>query len=409
MPYTRAILRELVEAAFTNADLKVFCSDHFSEVYNDFTDGQSETDRVLKLLDFVETHEGLEPLAALLKIANPVKYKAFEARLEQETEEQPQEADPLITDALRKIQEELERNPDYKYLKRRFEAILERISLLSDYKDLHDGLHTIQYSLYQNIVASTKIVMDDKYARPDLKQYLRDYRREVDNMKDAARGKQVGPEEDVWVTQLEQAGNDLEEGIEKADKVQIDGATQTINQVIGIQPTIINRKLYAAVYAYKENLPEPTDLMNKVREKINAIAPDSERVKHFENGINSLKQINTQLGVLTAEHNTWQDVDNQLRMLPDLLEAGIPVFNKHWQSLRTRIAPYYANSDDKSSVRLKKADELLDAAIAENEVDAVRRAFDNYCSEASDRFFYVDKSVLELCGKLKLIRNELDQ
>lgn len=402
MPYDRINLRELLKAAFLSPDLRVFCSDNFLEVYENLGDDQSRDERILDLLDYAEKHEGLKHLAGLVETTNPKIYEDYRARLEAEG------PDHAITVALLGIQEELERNQDYHYLKTRFEAILERISLLSDYKALHDGLHEIQYSYYQNILASTKIVMDDKYAKYDLSKYLRDYRRVVTNMKDAASGKRV-PEEEQWIAQLEQAGNDLEEGIKKSNKAQIDSSTQSINQVIGFQPTVINRKLYAAVYAYKESLPEPTDLMNRVRERINAIAPESDTAKHFQEGIDSLKDINTRLGALISEHNTWQDVDNQMRILPDLLEAGgVPAFNKRWQSLRVRIEPYYTNSEDKSSLRLKEADELLGAAIVENESDGVRRAFDNYCSEASDRFFYVDKSVLELCEKLRLIRNELN-
>lgn len=322
--------------------------------------------------------------------------------------------DPDITDALVKTQEALKRDQDYDYLQRRFEAILEQISSLSDYKALHDGLHEIQYSYYQNIIGNTKIVLDDKYAKYDLLKYLRDYRRVVTDMQDAARRKKVESVEDQWIAQLDQAGNDLEEGINKSDKIQINSATQTINQVIGTQPTIVNRKLYFAVYAYNGSLPELTDVMNRVREKINAIAPQSETVKHFQKGIDSLKEMNAKLDALIKEHNTWQDVDNQLRILPDLLDAGVSVFNKRWQAQRARIEPFYTSKEEetsvlyKSSVLLKGADDLLGSAIDENDPGGVRIAFENYCSQASDRFFYVDKSVMELCEKLSLIRKELD-
>ena len=43
-----------------------------------------------------------------------------------------------------------------------------------------------------------------------------------------------------------------------------------------------------------------------------------------------------------------------------------------------------------------------------NDSENVRKAFENYYSEASDRFFYVDKSVLELCERLTVIRNDLE-
>ena len=391
-------------ACFDGGELNVFCSDNYAEVYNNFTDGQDKVDRVLKLLDYVEGHSNFQQLAELVKVANPGKYQGFEARLLAE-----QDTDPEITDALRLIQEELNRNPDYASLKTRFAVILEQISLLSDYKVLHDGLHTIQYSYFQNIVASTKIVLDDKYARGDLSTYMRSYRREVVFMKDAAERKKVDAEESLWITQLEKSGDELEEGINKGDQAQMSKALETINLVIGSQPSKINLRLYQAVYAYNQTLPEPTDLMNKVRERLNAIAPGSEKVAHFQKGIDALKEINANLKNLIAEHNSWQEVERDLRVLPDFLtDAGIPAFNKRWLKVRAQIEPYYSNSDDKSSIRLKGADEMVGSAVAENNPEDVQKAFENYWSEASDRFFYVDKSVLELCERLRLIRSELD-
>ncbi|HZI85527.1 MAG TPA: hypothetical protein VFD48_01750 [Pyrinomonadaceae bacterium] len=404
MPYNRAILRELVMACFDGAELTIFCSDHFGEVYSNFTDGQDKADRVLKLLDHVERHSDFQRLAELVKAANAETFKDFEARLTAE-----QETDPQITDALRLIQEELNRNPDYANLKERFEKILEQISLLSDYKVLHDGLHTIQYSVFQNILASIKIVLDDKYARDDLSKYLRDYRREVAEMTDAAARKKVDVAENLWITQLEQSGNELEDGIEKGDQAQMSKATETINQVIGREPGRINLRLYQAVYAYNETLPEPTDLMNRVRERINAIAPGAEKVILFQKGIDALKEINANLKALIAEHNSWQEVERELRVLPDFLaDAGIPAFNKKWLKVRAQIEQYYSSGNDKSSLRLKKADERVGSAVAANDPEAVQKTFETYWSEASDRFFYVDKSVLALCESLKSIRSELD-
>lgn len=404
MPYNRATLRELVTACFDSGDLNVFCSDHFAEVYNNFTDGQDKSDRVLKLLDYVERRSNFQQLAELVKVANPERYKDFEAQLTAD-----QDTDPEITDALRLIQEELNRNPDYANLKSRFEVILEQISLLSDYKVLHDGLHTIQYSVFQNILASVKIVMDDKYARDDLSKYLRDYRREVSEMSDAAARKKVDAGENLWITQLDESGNELEDGIEKGDQAQMSKATEAINQVIGREPGRINLRLYQAVYAYNQTLPEPTDLMNKVRERINAIAPGAEKVMRFQKGIDALKEINANLKALIAEHNSWQEVERDLRVLPEFLaDAGIPAFNKKWLKVRAQIEQYYSSGTDKSSVRLKKADERVGSAIAENDAEAVQKTFETYWSEASDRFFYVDKSVLALCERLKSIRSELD-
>jgi hypothetical protein len=81
MPYDRFNLRELLKAAFSNPDLRVFCSDNFLEVYENFGEDQSKDERILDLLDFVEKHKGFEHLAGLVKTRNPEKYKEFESRL----------------------------------------------------------------------------------------------------------------------------------------------------------------------------------------------------------------------------------------------------------------------------------------------------------------------------------------
>jgi hypothetical protein len=320
----------------------------------------------------------------------------------------PPQLDPEISKALGTTRDKLTGDADYGYLLKRFENILEQWSTLRDYKSLHDGLHEIQYTYYQNIIRNIKIVMDDKWAKYDLKEYLRGYRREVVKMEEATVEGKVTAVENRWVAQLDQAGKDLEEGINKGNKSQIDLASQTINQVIGQQPAVINKNLYFAVFAYNNNVPELLRTMNKVHEKF---PPET---GNFEKGINSLRELNAKLSALIDEHNTWQDADNQLRGLFDLLEDGVVLFNKRWQKLRAGLETFYVSDEEESSVlhessvRLKEADELLESAIADGDPEGVRRTFENYCSQASERFFYVDKSVMELCNRLSQIRDELN-
>jgi hypothetical protein len=316
--------------------------------------------------------------------------------------------DKVITQAIDKTLEKLKEDEDYSYLRKRFENILEQWTTLRDYKCLHNGLHEIQYSLFDNIMSSTKVVLDDKFAKYDLLKYLQRYRPEVLEMEEAtAKGKQTAIE-NPWVVQLDKAGKTLEEGVNKSDKAKIDSATETMSQVIGQQPTRINKALYAAVFAYNQNVPDLLKTMNRVHEKFPA------ETGNFEKAINSLRELNNKLTVRIDEHNAWQEADTKLRGLLDLVEDGVAIFNRHWQKLRTTLQRFYASDEEQSSilcessVRLKSADELLESVIADNDQEGLRMAFRNYCSQASERFFYVDKSVMELCDRLSLIREDLN-
>ena len=206
MPHNRAVFRELVDAAFSNESLRIFCSDNFSEVYNNFTSEQSKSDRVLALIDYVERHNGFDRLASLVRQENPEQYEVFATRLSEEAG-QSVPPNPAITKALVLTQEALKE--ERTYLQRRFEAVLGQIDLLSDYKALHDGLHEIQYSYYQNIIDNTRIVLDDKYAKYNLFNFLKAYRRDVSSMQDTTRKGRVEPVEEQWIDQLDKAANDL--------------------------------------------------------------------------------------------------------------------------------------------------------------------------------------------------------
>lgn len=323
----------------------------------------------------------------------------------------PLKADPVITDALGTFLTRLESDQGYGYFMQRLTDTVEKVSALSDYKALHDGLHEICYSYFDNIIRSAKILVDDKYAKYDLIKYLDKYRREVIEMRVVTARKKVEAAEDKWVTQLEQAADAIEAGLAKNDKDQINVAIETINEIIGTQPTKINSKLFAAASIYNDSLPKIRDVMNQVREKFKQEAPASESAR-FEKGVDSLRELNTKLKRLIEQHNTWQEMDTQLGMLKDFFEFGPPAFVRRWRTLRVRIEPLYASDEaessnlQRSSLRLKEADEMLERAIT-NAPNEVQEAFNIYCSRASDRFYDVDKSLLELCGQLKLIRDEI--
>ncbi|MDQ1301989.1 MAG: hypothetical protein QG637_1911 [Chloroflexota bacterium] len=82
MRYNLAVIRKLVSAAFSDEELKAFCFDHFSDVYQDFTAGQTLGQRVQLLLDFAVRQGQTPRLLAAVAQANPHQYGRFDGELQ---------------------------------------------------------------------------------------------------------------------------------------------------------------------------------------------------------------------------------------------------------------------------------------------------------------------------------------
>jgi Effector-associated domain 7/TIR domain len=73
-----AVLRRLIEEAFTDEDLRTFCFDHFREVESQFTSGQTKGQRVLSLIRYAETRSQLPKLIEAIRRARPETFRKFE-------------------------------------------------------------------------------------------------------------------------------------------------------------------------------------------------------------------------------------------------------------------------------------------------------------------------------------------
>ncbi|MCP4345378.1 MAG: hypothetical protein GY795_07610 [Desulfobacterales bacterium] len=87
--YNYAAIRKLVEAAFDDEDLQIFCHDHFSDVAEQFTTGQTKRARVQMLIDFVRRHGFTDRLLGEIRAANSYQYGKFEHGLKEDVSASP--------------------------------------------------------------------------------------------------------------------------------------------------------------------------------------------------------------------------------------------------------------------------------------------------------------------------------
>ncbi len=84
MNYNYATIRKLVEAAFDDEDLQIFCDDHFSNVAEQFATGQTKKAKVQMLIDHARRHGHTDRLLSEIRVANPYQYEKFEHGLRED-------------------------------------------------------------------------------------------------------------------------------------------------------------------------------------------------------------------------------------------------------------------------------------------------------------------------------------
>src|SRR3990172_10405237 len=105
MGYDIAIIRELLEAAFSEEDLSNFCFDHYKPVYEQFTTGQTKSTRVRLLITYAEKNNLIDDLLDKVKKKNPHKYGEFEPRLKAARQEEKKSGSDFFKSLITEKQE----------------------------------------------------------------------------------------------------------------------------------------------------------------------------------------------------------------------------------------------------------------------------------------------------------------
>jgi internalin A len=74
-------IRELLNIAFSDEELEIFCYDHFRPVYEKFSPQMSRSGKTQLLVEFCERQEQIDKLLAHVKQINPKQYDKFSDEL----------------------------------------------------------------------------------------------------------------------------------------------------------------------------------------------------------------------------------------------------------------------------------------------------------------------------------------
>jgi len=298
---------------------------------------------------------------------------------------------------------------------------------LTDFKDLHDYLHQLQYHCYNFLTQGEQRYASDSAYQDELPNHIDAFLRVVIGLQ--AVIERPNPKlayEKLWVQRLSQTHNLLRTAIE-ADDVQSDLVVVSLKRCVKDLKSVISRQP-ATLNAYIVNTARNIPLQNLINElnKIYAtIHPsstlvsitieDENRNNQFATGLATLSQLASQLNTLIALHDDWQRADTELREIErNPLQTLIE--EERWQDVWQIVLPLCEVESEGGYQQAKKAGQKLDMllqrsqTLSEIEQNSVKRQFKSFRSAVSNCFYQVDIKLKNMCDILSRdIQPQLNQ
>ena len=286
-----------------------------------------------------------------------------------------------------------------------FKSARDRIAVISQLKDLHDLLHTIEVSCYQLIVREAEAFPDDSTAASNLSLHHLDFQDLVLTIQSVCQQDDFCISDVSWVSSLVDAEQLLGEAIATLDRVKIKTAIYQIRRVISSQPTRINTQMSEAAKVLR--LSELIESMAAIQKKLSTVEVDVQNLEMFGQSIAALADLDKRLAILVISHDYWQAMDMELRVVEGDLQHSLDALEAAWPDIKSRFKPLFDGQQDKWTLLFEMDSENLDTALSENNPAKVRQCFRLYRRRAVARFYKVDSTLKRLCDELSKVGEKL--
>ncbi|HET6892872.1 MAG TPA: effector-associated domain EAD1-containing protein, partial [Pyrinomonadaceae bacterium] len=301
-------LSKALQSAFDPNDFDRMLHQRVDKKRYDIVGDQEFPEIVYQVIEAADRENWLAKLISGAKEANPnnAQLQAFLQKYPEYNPSNPPTQRENITGALRDAQIVL--NENLVIFKNSFQNALDKIDVMSDYKVLHDELHTLTFAVFPNVVEASGLLPDGKDAKSNLSRYDKIIRSAIEKMREAAARRNVDEEESEWIEELDQSRKQLKAVLDDFDKQNLQSAIQSIQDILETQPTRINKELWRAMNSENDRLPELIDILEKVLTHMTKMTPPPSGIQQFQTGVESLKTLTVKLDDLIREHDTWQEV-----------------------------------------------------------------------------------------------------
>lgn len=287
-----------------------------------------------------------------------------------------------------------------------FEAASEQIAILADYKLVHDLFQELEnrYFLIQN---DQKRLPADDTAWDNISLNEPELQGKIKDLISVIQRSTFATDETRWSRQLEKASAQIRVGVEEFELKELKGGIRIIFRILNRQPSRINAQLVATANTLRlDNLEQAigTICHNLLGSDISV----TNVIEEVQRGVGALAGLDGRLKELVREHNSWQEIEDELRRVEVSLNTGIEDLADAWFDLEPMTRNMLNGTEHKWAADLDKVLTSLDTALTDQVVVTVKRLFRRYRSQVGRRFRQVDLELLTLCQDLQRIGESLD-
>jgi hypothetical protein len=288
-----------------------------------------------------------------------------------------------------------------------FEAAREQISVLADYKGLHDLFQQLE-DRYYLIYHDLKRLPANPSAWVSVEHNARELQSIVDDLLDMAGCASTTVITALWTHKLTHAAEELRTSIKIHDRPQLKLAITHLKDLLGREPSRINTRLVSAASALR--LLGLVTAMTTVAQTLARLGLEraaTHQFEAFEIGVTALSRMADQLTTAIAYHNAFQEIDDELRRVEVLLDQDARELTYAWQYLKPMIQQLCHSSQAGWAIKLNAMGLELERSFATKNLRTIKPLFRSYRSQASRSFNQVDRDLLTLCEELQKVGEPL--
>lgn len=296
-----------------------------------------------------------------------------------------------------------------------------QIDILATYKNLHDGLQSFQYGIgsFQTLLIAARDMGTSLEQVRVLRKFLNQLRLFCASTGEKVAVLPAGPAlrdiEQAWLDDLGQAATKLQGAIVNKSPDAYD-ALFDVRTVLRVVPSRLNQQIFVTA----KNLP--FGLLATGLDTIAGKLPtDDPAVPPIKAAHDAIMVLSSTIYARVVEHKLWQDVDNKLASLADMIEPvesaqgaaadkSLPFqFSPLWRNLETKVR-VLTDLDPNGAWRTTLAAYSTDVndQLSREAVDtAFILAFEAYRDEAQQRFVQVDLALKTECASIVRVSTPL--
>ena len=287
-----------------------------------------------------------------------------------------------------------------------FSGARNQIALLGRYKTFHDVLQELEVP-FNAIERDKKRLLSSPEAWDELRDPLEDMQRLIEKTLHVLGEDRLRDEFDMSRRRLADADALLGAAMAGEPK-KLEAAMHHVRRVLGLDLSSANNRLLATVREL--GLGAVVAALRSVLGTLQRGRASSASLDELARLVTSLDELHAGLEALVREHDQWQEIDNNLRLLAGSGPAALDEMVISWPLVRASLEELLRAAGNADWIRVidaaaKTLDGELDRKAEPAKCLASLRSLWRRCNQ---RFVDVDKQLLRTCEELRRVGDTLD-